>query len=250
MPTAVAEFVDVSKTYRALLRPGRTVPALRAVSFTIEPGEVFALLGPNRAGKTTLVKILLGLCHPSGGRVTRLGGPLADRSTLARVGYLHENQAFPRYLTATTLLHFYGALAWIPAALLKTRVPALLDRVGLADRAQEPIARFSKGMVQRLALAQAILAEPDLLVLDEPTEGLDLTARQLLREVVLQQRNTGKSVLVVSHAHTEVEQVCDRVAVLKQGTIAFLGTLAALLRDPTTGGPRSLETALAPLYRS
>jgi ABC-2 type transport system ATP-binding protein len=104
MPTAVAEFVEVSKTYRAPLRPRRTVEALRGISFGLEAGEVFALLGPNRAGKTTLVKILLGLCHPTGGRVFRLGRPLAERSTLARVGYMHENQAFPRYLTAAALL--------------------------------------------------------------------------------------------------------------------------------------------------
>ena len=174
------------------MRPGRTVEALRGVSFGIEPGEVFALLGPNRAGKTTLLKILLGLCHPSGGRVFRLGRPLSERSTLARVGYMHENQAFPRYLTATTLLEFYGDLSWIPPAVLRTRVPALLERVGLADRAREPIARFSKGMVQRLALAQALLAEPDLLVLDEPMEGLDLSARLLLQEIVAEQRRRGQ----------------------------------------------------------
>ncbi len=122
---------------------------------------------------------------------------------------MHENQAFPRYLTAAALLDFYGDLAWIPAAILKTRMPALLERVGLADRAREPIARFSKGMVQRLALAQALLAEPDLLVLDEPLEGLDLGGRALLQEVIAQQRRAGKTVLVVSHALGEVAQVCD-----------------------------------------
>ena len=187
-PTAVAEFVEVMKTYRTPVRRGRTVEALRGVSFGVAPGEVFALLGPNRAGKTTLVKILLGLCHPSGGRVVRLGRPLSERSTLARVGYMHENQAFPRYLTAVALLNYYGALSWIPPATLATRVPTVLERVGLADRAQEPIARFSKGMAQRLALAQALLAEPDLLVLDEPLEGLDLHGRQLLQDIIVQQR--------------------------------------------------------------
>src|SRR5207248_3464568 len=114
MSTAVAEFVDVSKAYRAPLRPGRTVQALRGVSFTIKPGEVFALLGPNRAGKTTLIKVLLGLCQPSAGDAWRLGEPLAERRTLARVGYMHENQAFPRYLTAAALLQFYGQLSWVP----------------------------------------------------------------------------------------------------------------------------------------
>ncbi|MFI5457463.1 MAG: ABC transporter ATP-binding protein [Isosphaerales bacterium] len=250
MPTPAAEFVDVSKTYRAPLRPGRTVEALRGVSFRIEPGEVFALLGPNQAGKTTLLKVLLGLCRPSGGRVFRLGRPLWERSTLARVGYMHENQAFPRYLTAAKLLEFYGALAGISPSVLRSRVPALLDLLGLSDRAHEPIARFSKGMVQRLALAQGVLAEPDLLVLDEPTEGLDLSARLLLEEIVAQQRRAGRTVLVVSHALGEVARVCDRLAVLVEGRLVYLGALATLLRDPETGRERSLEAALGPIYRA
>jgi ABC-2 type transport system ATP-binding protein len=250
MPTPIAEFVEVSKTYRASLRPGRTVEALRSVSFGIEAGEVFALLGPNRAGKTTLLKILLGLCRPSGGTVRRLGHPLSERSTLARVGYMHENQAFPGHLNAVTLLEFYGEFSGLARSDLRARVPALLDRVGLADRAHEPIARYSKGMVQRLALAQSLLAEPDLLVLDEPTEGLDLNARVLLEEVVVEQRSAGKAVLVVSHALEEVAQVCDRLAVLVQGRLAYLGSLTGLLRDSATGGERSLEAALIPLYRS
>ncbi len=258
MPTAAAEFVEVSKTYRAAQRQGfptlplrrRTVQALSQVTFRIEPGEVFALLGPNRAGKTTLLKVLLGLCHPSAGRVERFGRPLSERDGLSRIGYMHENQAFPRYLTAATLLQFYGELGWIPAALLKSRIPALLDRVGLADRAREPIASFSKGMVQRLALAQALLAEPDLLVLDEPLEGLDLTGRVLLHEIITQQRAAGKTVLVVSHALGEVAEVCDRAAVLVQGRLAYLGSLASLQRDPDTGAERSLTAALGPIYRS
>jgi ABC-2 type transport system ATP-binding protein len=250
MPDLVAEFVDVSKTYRASFRPGRTVAALRGVSFGIEPGEVFAVLGPNRAGKTTLLKVLLGLCHPTGGRVFRLGRPLSEKSTLARVGYMHENQAFPRYLTACQLLEFYGELSGIAPAVLKIRVPALLDRVGLADRSLEPLARFSKGMVQRLALAHSILAEPDLLVLDEPMEGLDLGARQLLHEIVVQQRIAGKSVLIVSHALGEIAQVCDRLAVLVAGRLLYLGSLASLVRDPGQDSERSLEEALEPIYCS
>ncbi len=210
---------------------------------------MFALLGPNRAGKTTLVKILLGLCRATGGSVQRLGQPLTERGTLARVGYMHENQAFPRYLTAAALLDFYGDLALIPSSILKQRVPRLLERVGLADRAGEPLARFSKGMVQRLALAQALLAEPELLVLDEPMEGLDLNGALLLQEVLVEQRRAGKTVLVVSHALGEVAQVCDRLAVIVEGRLAYLGSLAALLRDPVTSGERSLAEALAPLYR-
>lgn len=250
MPSPAAEFVRVCKTYRAILRPARTVEALCEISFAIESGEVFALLGPNRAGKTTLLKVLLGLCRPSAGHVYRLGRTHSDRSTLALVGYMHENQAFPRYLTAAELLDFYGNLSGVSRSVLRTRVPALLDRVGLADRAHEPIARFSKGMVQRLALAQAVLGEPELLVLDEPMEGLDLSARLLLQELVAQHRASGKTVLVVSHALGEVAKVCDRVAVLVEGHLAFLGPLDSLMRDPRTGLDRPLEAALEPIYRS
>jgi ABC-2 type transport system ATP-binding protein len=248
MPVAVAEFIDVSKTYRTPLRPAHTVQALKGVSFRVEPGEVFALLGPNRAGKTTLVKILLGLCHATAGQVVRLGQPVADRATLGRVGYLHEKQAFPPYLTASALLDFYGNLSLIARGSLKTRIPELLERVGLADRAQEPIARFSKGMVQRLALAQALLTQPDLLVLDEPTEGLDLGGRVLLREVVAEQRRAGKTVLFVSHVLGEVEQLCERLAVIVKGQLAYFGSMAALLRPAGADSQRSLEDALKPIY--
>jgi ABC-2 type transport system ATP-binding protein len=130
---------------------------------------------------------------------------------------------------------------------LRRRIPALLERVGLADRASEPIACFSKGMVQRLGLAQALLNEPDLLVLDEPTEGLDLSGRQLLREIVNQQRKQGKTVLLVSHVLTEVETLCDRVAVIVRGRLVHQGPMSALTRQPS-GQPRSLEQALQPLY--
>jgi ABC-2 type transport system ATP-binding protein len=238
----------VGKVYPAgWLGLGR-LAAVTAVSLRIEPGEVLALLGPNRAGKSTLVKILLSLCRPTTGRVTRLGRPLSDRKTLARVGYLHENHAFPRYLSAAGILDFYGTLSLMPQSEVRRRVPVLLERVGLADRAREPISRFSKGMVQRLGVAQALLNDPDLLVLDEPSEGLDALGRRLVREVIVEQRRRGRSVLLVSHVAGEVEQVCDRAGVLVGGRLAFLGPLAELQRDPAAGAGRPLERALEQLY--
>jgi ABC-2 type transport system ATP-binding protein len=228
--------------------PIRTVTALREVSLTVHRGETLGLLGPNRAGKTTLLKILLTLCQPSGGKVTRLGKPLSDRSTLARVGYVHENHAFPRYLTASSLLEYYGALSLLSQDVLQPRVKALLERVGLADRSQEPIARFSKGMLQRLGVAQALINEPELLVLDEPTEGLDLDGRHLLRDVVREVKSRGGSVLLVSHVLPEVEQLCDRVAVLVQGRSAYTGPMADLLWDPVNQTKRPLEKALEEVY--
>jgi ABC-2 type transport system ATP-binding protein len=245
--TSVVEFEAVSKRYPADLLKRRFIQAVEEVTLSIDAGEVFGLLGPNRAGKTTLVKMLLSLCRPTEGHVNRLGKPSGDRGTLGRVGYLHENHAFPRYLTATGLLQYYGALTLVPHEDLRRRVPALLERVGLADRAREPIAQFSKGMVQRLGLAQALVNEPDLLVLDEPTEGLDLSGRQLLREIVHQQRNQGKTVLLVSHVLTEVETLCDRVAVIVRGKLVHQGPMSALIRQ-ASGQPRSLEQALQPLY--
>jgi len=245
---AAAVFENVAKTYPTGLFGRGGVAAVRGVTLTVPAGSTFALLGPNRAGKTTLVKMLLSLTAPTAGTITRLGAPATARATLGRVGYMHENHAFPRYLSASDLLEFYGGLSGVPAAGLTAKADALLARVGLADRKTEPIARFSKGMVQRLGLAQALVNDPDLLILDEPTEGLDLSGRQLLREVVREFKAAGKTVLLVSHVLPEVEELCDRVAVLAAGRVVYTGPLADLLRDPKTGGRRPLEAALRPLY--
>lgn len=244
---AVASFSAVTKTYRHGIWGGRAVEALRDVSLRIESGEVFGLLGPNRAGKTTLVKLLLSLCQPTAGSIQRLGKPLSDRSTLAHIGYVHENHSFPRYLSATALLEYYAALTLMPPERVRERVPLLLELVGLADRSREPIARFSKGMIQRLGIAQALLNEPRLLVLDEPTEGLDLNGRRLLRDVVREVRQRGGTVLLVTHILTEIEHLCDRVGVLVNGRLVHVGPLAELTQD-ADGSPRSLEKTLKELY--
>jgi ABC-2 type transport system ATP-binding protein len=242
-------FEQVVKTYRTgLLGRGEGIPALRGVSLNVPAGTVFGLLGPNRAGKTTLVKLLLSLAVPTAGTITRLGAPIADRRTLARIGYMHENHAFPRYLSAGELLAFYGGVSGVPTDRLSAKVEELLTRVGLADRRSEPIARYSKGMVQRLGLAQALINDPDLLILDEPTEGLDLDGRQLLRDVVREFRTANKTVILVSHVLSEVEQLCDVLAVLVSGKVVHTGPMAALIKDPRTGEKRSLENALRVLF--
>ncbi len=247
--TAAAVFDRVVKIYpTGLLGRGEGIHALRGVSLAVPVGGVFGLLGPNRAGKTTLMKLLLSLTAPTDGTITRLGESLGDRSTLERVGYMHENHAFPRYLSAGELLTFYGGLSGLTSEVLPEKVDHLLKRVGLSDRRREPIARFSKGMVQRLGLAQALINDPDLLILDEPTEGLDLFGRQLLRQVVRDYKAAGKTVILVSHVLPEVEELCDTLTVLVAGNVVHTSTLAELLRDARTGGKRSLETALKPLY--
>jgi len=244
--TMIAEFDHVSKRYQGAL-PGRgAVDALHGVTLSIPSGEVFGLLGPNRAGKSTLIKVLLTICPVSSGRITRLGRPCDDRSTLAQIGYVHESQSFPSYLTARGLLRYYGALTGLASKVLRHRCDALLDRFGLADRDREPISRFSKGMRQRLALAQAILNEPELLVLDEPTEGMDLLARRLVHETVREQRRSGRSVILVSHALADVEQLCDRVAVLREGKLVFDGHIDELTQ--AADAKATLEQALERLY--
>lgn len=248
MKTAVA-FENVEKTYKTGYFGRNGVAAVRGISLTIPTGCVFGLLGPNRAGKTTLVKLLLSLSSPSAGTIARLGEPISKRHTLARVGYMHENHAFPRYLSAVEVLHFYGGLSGVPTGELRDRATKLLDRVGLSDRGLEPINRFSKGMVQRLGLAQALMNDPDLLILDEPTEGLDLMGRQLLRDVITEFRTAKKTVLLVSHVLSEVEELCDELAVIVAGSLAYRGNLNELIGPP---GPtrRSLEQALLGLYQS
>ncbi len=246
--TPMVEFKEVVKEYSQGILGAGTLRAVDGVSFRIEPGEIFGLLGPNRAGKTTLVKLLLGLCFPTAGQVLRFGEPSSRRDSLRRVGYVHENQAFPRYLSARALLEFYGALSLLPETTVKERVPKLLERVGLADRANETISRFSKGMVQRLGIAQALLNEPDLLVMDEPSEGLDLEGRTFVRDLVRSQKSQGKSVLFVSHVLSEMELFCDRIGIVRSGKLAYLGTLAELLKDPNSGLPRSLEAAVSGYY--
>jgi ABC-2 type transport system ATP-binding protein len=243
VPAAVAELEGVSKVYRVGLLRRTPVQAVAGVTLRVEAGEVLGLLGPNRAGKTTLVKLLLSLCRPTAGRVTRLGRPAAEAATLGRVGYVHENPAFPRYWNAAGLLEYYGAMTLMDEPTVRRRAGELLERVGLADRGREPIAGFSKGMVQRLGLAQALLNDPDLLVLDEPAEGLDLPGRRLVHEVIGERRKQGRTVILVSHALPDVAALCDRVAVLVGGRLNYLGPLATL-----TAGSRPLERALEDMY--
>lgn len=247
MTNPVAHFDQVTKVYGAGLWQ-RRITAVEKVTLSVPPGIVLGLVGPNRAGKTTLVKLLLSLCRPTAGRIQRFGRPASDRRTLDRVGYLHESQAFPGYLTACGLLDYYGALALVPRGDRRRRAVRLLDRVGLADRAGDRIGSFSKGMLQRLALAQALINEPELLVLDEPSEGMDLLARRLLHDLLREHRRAGKTAVLVSHNPADVERLCDEVAVLRAGQTVFHGPLAGLAGETDGTRTERFEEALAPLY--
>jgi len=209
----------VEKTYRGRVR------ALRGVSMRVEPGQIFGLLGPNGAGKSTLVKILLGIVKPTDCRGTMLGVPVGDKSVLRRVGYLPEHVRFPEHLTGLQALHYIGRLMEVPPADRKKRARELLDRVGLDKWGRKRVGGYSKGMKQRLGIAQALVSDPELVFLDEPTDGVDPMGRRHIREMLIRMRDEGKTVVVNSHLLGEVESVTDRVAILVNGLVRRLGAI-------------------------
>ncbi|HYE61952.1 MAG TPA: ABC transporter ATP-binding protein [Phycisphaerales bacterium] len=224
----------VSKTYK-----GR-VHALRGVEMRVRRGEVFGLLGPNGAGKSTLVKILLTVIRPSRADGTVLGRPVGHKPTLARVGYLPEHHRFPDYLTGAQVVDFYGALAQTPRAERRRRSGELLDLVGMTAWADKKVKGYSKGMRQRVGIAQALINNPDLVVLDEPTDGVDPVGRRDIRNVVMRLREQGRTVFLNSHLLSELEMVCDRVGIMVQGKVATQGTIRELT-EPRTYYEVSLE---------
>jgi ABC-2 type transport system ATP-binding protein len=194
----------------------------------IRQGEVFGLLGPNGAGKSTLVKILMTVIRPTKASGTVLGQPVGDKATLKRIGYLPEHHKFPEYLTGSQVLDFYGAMSGMPRAERRARGEKLLDTVGMKDWAAKKVCSYSKGMRQRLGIAQALVHNPDLVVLDEPTDGVDPVGRRDIRQMVQQIKSEGKTVLLNSHLLSELEMVSDRVAIMVKGKVSRLGTLEEL----------------------
>jgi len=222
---SVIEVRDLRKTYRDGLFGQRKIHALKGISFQVPPGEIFGLLGPNGAGKTTLIKVLLGIVRKSGGDATLLGYPAGQISSRRKVGYLPEGHRIPRHLTGFTALEYYGGLSGLSAREVRNRRGDLLARVGLSKWGQTSVHKYSKGMLQRLGLAQAMLHQPDLLVLDEPTDGVDPVGRKEIRDVLLQWKAEGKSVFINSHLLQEIELVCDRVAILYGGELRALDNI-------------------------
>ena len=219
---------SLSKTYRTGLLRRSGVQALDGVSLTVEEGAIFGLLGPNGAGKTTLVKTLLGLVHPTGGTARLFGAPAGTPAARQRIGFVPENHRFPGFFTATETLHAYGRLADVPRAARAERIPALLDRLDLDGRGNSKVKTFSKGMLQRLGLAQALLNEPDLLFLDEPTGGVDPVGRRAIRDIVVELRDEGKTIFLNSHLLSEVEKVCSQIAILRDGSLVRQGRVETL----------------------
>ncbi len=199
----------------------------------VAAGEIFGLLGPNGAGKSTLVKILMTVIRPTRAEGTLLGQPLRRKATLARVGYLPEQYRLPPYLTGRQALEFFAALAGVDRPTRKRRASELLELVRMQERADEKLRTYSKGMQQRIAFAQALVNDPDLIVLDEPAEGLDPVGRKETRDALQQLRDQGKTVFLNSHLLSEVEQVCDRVAILVSGKVVRQGTIDELTASTT-----------------
>jgi len=207
--------------------------ALHGLDLRVEQGEVFGFLGPNGAGKTTAMKILTGLVRASAGVARVLGRPVGEPAARRRIGYLPEHFRFQEWATGEELLDLHGRLAGLPAARRAARVAEVLELVGLAGRGRQRIRSYSKGMTQRIGLAQALLAEPELVLLDEPTSALDPVGRREVRDLIRELRGRGVTVFLNSHLLGEVELVCDRVAIIDQGRVVRGGRLAELVGPAT-----------------
>ena len=215
----------VSKTYKG------KVHALRGIDMVVGRGEIFGLLGPNGAGKSTLVKILMTVIRATQCEGHMLGAPVGHKPTLGRVGYLPEHHRFPDYLTGGQVLDFFGAMAGVSREERRKRAPALLELVGMREWEKTRVKGYSKGMRQRIGIAQAMMNNPDLIVLDEPTDGVDPVGRRDIRNVLMELKNRGTTVFLNSHLLSELEMVCDRVAILVQGAVSSQGTIRELTKD-------------------
>ena len=224
----VLEFDNITKEYRSFASK-RRLRALDSFSLTVEAGEIFGFLGPNGAGKSTAIHLAMGFMRPTSGSGRLLGKPFGHAGTRRRVGFLAENVAL-YHRRAERLIRFYGALNGMSGTHLENRARQVLEIVGLQDHANRNAGKFSRGMLQRIGLAQAIVNDPDLLILDEPTSALDPLSRVMVRELLLGARNAGKTVFLSSHLLSEVELVCDRVAVLHRGRLARIGRTSDLLQ--------------------
>jgi ABC-2 type transport system ATP-binding protein len=215
----------VTKTYS-----GR-VQALQGVAMQVRRGEIFGLLGPNGAGKSTLVKIMTTIVRATTATGTILGAPVGHRPTLARIGYLPEHHRFPQYLTGRQCVEFFGAMSLMRRSARRTRAAEMLDVVGMAAWADRRVGTYSKGMQQRTGLAAALVNDPELVILDEPTDGVDPVGRREIRDVLLAMRDQGRTVFLNSHLLGEVEQVSDRVAIMLKGKVERSGSMSDLTHD-------------------
>ncbi len=228
-PEVVVETRNLTKVYRDFW--GRQkVRALKALDLTIFRGEIFGLLGPNGSGKTTTMKLLLGLLFPTEGQALVFGKDATDVSKNERIGYLPEETYLYRFLTGEETLDFFGRLFNLPAAVRRQRTAELLELVGLTAARKRQVREYSKGMARRLGLAQALINDPELILLDEPTTGLDPIGTRAMKDLILRLRDQGKTIIMCSHLLADVQDVCDRIGILYQGELKELGRVDALLK--------------------
>lgn len=222
------EILSLEKVYQVGFWRKRPKRALHPLNLTVKEGEIFGFLGPNGAGKTTTLKMLMGLVFPTGGSAKILGMELDDPRMKVQIGFLPEQPYFYDYLTARELLHYYGRLSGVDSQTLNARVDSALNQVGLKDSANVQLRKFSKGMLQRAGIAQAILHEPRVVFLDEPMSGLDPMGRREVRVLIEQLKSEGKTVFFSTHILSDAEALCDRVAILNQGTLRGVGSVEEL----------------------
>ncbi len=235
------EINKLTKDYSVGFWRKRTVRALDGLSLQVEVGEAFGFLGPNGAGKTTTLKILMRLIYPTAGEARILGRSLDDMQMRARIGYLPEQPYFYDYLTAREFLLYCGKLFGLSKAETMRRTEQLLEKVGLAESADKHLRKFSKGMLQRVGLAQALINDPEVLFLDEPMSGLDPLGRREVRDLIAQLRAQGKTIFFSSHVLSDVEALCDHVAILNRGRLVEAGRLSEILRSRSS----ELETVVS-----
>jgi ABC-2 type transport system ATP-binding protein len=228
MTTPAVRIENLTKIFPVPLRRQR-VTAVRNISFEVRPGEVYGLLGPNGSGKSTTLKILLGLVTPNHGRAMIFGQDSRDYHSRRDVGFLPENPYFYKFLTAAETLRFYGKVCGMGGTLLNKRIDELIHLVGLEDARDRRIGGFSKGMLQRIGLAQALIQDPRLVVLDEPTAGVDPAGSHQIRDLILDLKQRGKTVLLTSHLLEQVQEICDRVGIMARGEMIREGALADLV---------------------
>ncbi len=241
-PEPVIEIRNLTKVYRDFW--GRKkVQALNALSLDVHRGEVFGLLGPNGSGKTTTLKLLLGLLFPTDGEIRILGRPATDIKKNEKIGYLPEESYLYRFLNAEETLDFYGKLFGIPSAERKRRADELIRLVKLDHARRRQIKEYSKGMTRRIGLAQALINDPEVIFLDEPTSGLDPNGRKDVKDLILHLKKQGKTVVLCSHLLAEIEDVCDRVAILYNGELKLLGSVDQLLQSQ---GETEIRTSALP----
>jgi len=213
---------------------GRSVTAVHGLDLDVRKGEVFGFLGPNGAGKTTTIKMLMGLIYPSSGQAWVFGRPIGDQESKARLGFLPESPYFYDYLTSLEFLQFYGHLFGLRGVALGKRVDELLELVGMSHARHLQLRKFSKGMLQRVGIAQALINDPELVVLDEPMSGLDPIGRKEIRDLILRLKESGKTIFFSSHILHDAELLCDRVAIILKGKLVACGTVSELIDEGAT----------------